>query len=298
MDGHELENKITGGITPRYRLKKTSIPFYSAVKHNHAYLILLKLVNEEKPEKYFLIKLKPRPDLEGIPCLKIKTEISRFRNFEEFYNDLRSLCHLKIWDDLLLAHEITVLHAKCDIRVMKFNQIKCYLNAKKPRSPLLLRNLVTKRRTLYISNNHYFYEKPGFIRHEIRIHKATEIHKKLKIKRFENLKAVHFHHYQFLFDSIIFKNPYRLKSKLGSKEYEIYLKFLRCLHSHEETPFRSKRGICNRRMDFFLGSKFTLNKIERIKFERKILPLMEDVRISLKSEQIAEFNKFKGESYV
>ena len=293
----EFENELIEGVSSKYRVEKRRIPFYSAVLNKHAYQVLLKFIHNESPEKYFLIKMNPRCDLIGIPELKIKTEISLFDNGDSFQDHLSSFNNSESFQYILANHFLSVLHVKCDFKKVLFDDLRISLDASSPRNPMLITNPDTGRRTLYVSSNHYYYEKPGCVRGELRINGCKTILKKLGISTLGQLSHVDSHRFLKLFETVSFKNPYRLTSRIERQYYEFYSYFLKCLNSTETHLVSGKRGNYLKSNNCFLCSKSIVAERTNKKFNSKILPYMKPGNVSFRPELLNEIRTFKGESY-
>lgn len=145
------------------------------------------------------------PKLFHVPQIKFKAEISNFNGIKDFEHCLLNLSASSSWKMLMNNHFIGRLDLKCDFIGVKFEVFKKYLINNYARKPKLLINPIDGRRTLYISKNHYFYEKhQNVIRWEIRLKTSKQVRQKLGIKEVKELKLIKLGDYLSLFESNYF----------------------------------------------------------------------------------------------
>ncbi len=290
----DFEKDFLQNLNKKYRVERKAIPFYSAKKGGHAYQLLLKIISLEWPKTYLLIKLKPRVDLKGIPILKFKTELPLFRN--AFWTEVKRLSSSKFWGFVLANHELSVLHVKCDFSLLKFNEFRLCLDSSSPRNPRLLTNPETLRRTLYVSPNHYYYEKTPKVRGEIRLNNTKAIKAKLGVTSIFQLKDINVHHYIALFKGIKFTDPYSLKRTKGKKQHEDYKYFLKLLNDQNNKPVRTKRGQFFESNNFFMGAKRILGQ-KPFKHIGTQLSYRNDIKTIFYSQLRKEYEIFNRRKY-
>jgi hypothetical protein len=289
----KFEDEIIKGLSCNYTIARKLIPFYSATLNKHAYQLLIKLVNKENPKKYFLLKLCPRKDLLGIPELKLKTEISHFSGFGKFQEELAAANSSEVWSYLIDQSTLSVLHAKCDHKKVFLDDLRIYLNADSPRAPFLATNPKTGRRTLYVSPNHYYYEKEGFVRAEIRLKGSHRIFSKMGVTKLSQLGVVEGVRYNKLFSVVSFKNPLRLIRKLNKKEREAYSYYLKSLNNPDFEHIVTRRRKYLKSKNCLLSSKETVSAYAGKKVASSVFLAMGSTKIDLASGLNLEVSVFK-----
>jgi hypothetical protein len=285
-------------LSTDYKLREINIPYVKAKIYNHAYRKALKFEHIDGSRKYFLVKFDPRPDYVGIPVVKIKTEVSGFRDNREFQYELFNVCNSDYWRFLLENHCLTELHTKCDISRYDFEDMRISLDYPFSRNPHIAVNKVNGYKTLYISKNNYLYEKPAhLLRSEMRHSGIKRIKRKVGISKLTEFDDIKTDNFLDLYKDFKFWQPYQLKETKNWEEYEWYKTFLYYLNQDSQKVIKSKRGEYFKRFDSFLNAKNEIDKRTDRRFSKRLIPRLRPRNISLKEDLINEYHNFKGVTY-
>lgn len=281
-----------------YSIKETRIPFVNAIKYKHAYRRIIKFEHKDNSGKYFVLKIDPRPDFYGLPEAKIKTEVSLFRNNDEFQHELSQVCKSEFWHFLLRNHRLTELHTKCDIQNYKFEDIRTSLDYPYSRKPHIAVNKENGRKTLYLTTKNYFYEKSEeALRSEMRHYGADLIEKKLGVSQLGDIGNIREQMYFNLYQRFKFYEPYQVQDKGNWDDYETYRTFLYYLDDPSKEPVRTKRRDYIKQFNSFINAKNTMDKRTSRRFSRRIIPRFSPRNICLRNDLIQECERFKGAKY-
>lgn len=221
--------------------------------------------------------------------LKIKSEVSHFLNFKEFFDFLLSLSSCINWGQFLEDSEIAEIHLKIDLNE-EFETFKNYLIYPYARNPHILESY---GRTFYISKNFYLYEKNFGVRLERRFKGNMYISKTLNIGTLGGLlkKGMEL---IFPFEKLEFLDLYNSKKKLSQKENECLSLVREGLNCKKFITKKTKSGFIKLFKNSLVNVKTEINKCHKHIFSRSIQPKLERFTINLKETYIQQKEEFFG----
>ncbi|MGI4991969.1 hypothetical protein ACRXCV_05040 [Halobacteriovorax sp. GFR7] len=165
---HKLINLLDSiESSDKFIVEKKNYPYFRMNELNRVYK---KTVKIKKDDYYIFIQYKPLRKFKNAYAIKVSSELSNFENFKAFFEFFLSIHESSLaWKEFLNLLEIVELHFKLDIKEKTFDFFRESLVLNFSKSPFILKNIETGRRTYYVSKSLYLYEKEGFVRLEKRL---------------------------------------------------------------------------------------------------------------------------------
>jgi hypothetical protein len=274
VDKYKKEYERIEEVINKVNKKNYSIKYlnFKSSKKRDApeYLRKIRITSISNPKQYILFQFFRVNGYPNSFDFKVISDLSNFSSFKEFITFFIGIGNgTPYWRYLIDISEITSIHFKVDVNAEFdfFRQYLLYPNGEKTR---ILESYETKRRTFYLTDKFYIYEKTCGVRLERRFVGKREVLKLLGTQSFK-----HFSHNQMNirpFGDITFCNISSFVSCLNKQERECLNKAIGIVNRNDFEVINTKKGNAKEYKNSLVNARHYMNSNYNYVFSQKLQP--------------------------